>query len=357
MNMITEGYEQMSIAVDFLTANGRSDWDAYVQTHSDGLPLHLSAWRDVMQQTYGYETCYLMARSEEQIVGVLPLFIVPSRLTGRRAMTMPGGLCADNAGVATALLESALESVSGQASRLVVQDARHEWVDDWHTESNHVYWIRHLDQSEDDLWRALDGNIRRQIRKAKRNELDIEIGRGAKLLDEFYDMFSQFTHQVGTPVFSKSFLQNVADHFPDGYSIAVIYHENKTVAGYFQLEMNDTLYGMWGAALPETLKLRPSYLALWGIMEDAIKRGFNCLDMGRSPAESSASKFKGQWGGTSYPIYQTIITEDGHKPVGSMAGQVQSDERLQLFMKIWSKVPLSWTRFLGPKLRWHVPFA
>ena len=72
--------------------------------------------------------------------------------------------------------------------------------------------------------------------------------------------------------------------FPDGFNITLVRHEKRPIAGYVQLEMNNTVYGMWGAALPETLPLRPAYLALWEIMRDAVENGFEFLDMGRSPA-------------------------------------------------------------------------
>jgi hypothetical protein len=121
--------------------------------------------------------------------------------------------------------------------------------------------------------------------------------------------------------------------------------------------MGDTVYGMWGAALPQTLNLRPTYLGIWEIMRDAINNGFLFLDMGRSPADANASKFKGQWGGESQPIYQTVVMSNEQSRSSSITGQVQSDERIQLFMQIWPRLPLSVTRFLGPKLRWHIPFA
>jgi FemAB-related protein (PEP-CTERM system-associated) len=358
MTLATESLVQNPIVVDALTADTCSEWDAYVRSARNGLPLHLSGWRQVMHKTYGYETRYLMARSGQRIVGVLPLFLLPSRLTGKRGMTMPGGLCADNEAAAVSLLETGLQiAVADGVDRLLVQDSRQNWPDNWQAESQHVYWLVNLGASEEELWRGLDGNIRRQVRKAKRNNLEIEIGRDEMLLEPFYNMFSQFTHQAGTPVFSRAFLQNVVDTFPGGYNITLVRHEDQPIAGYFQVEMGPTVYGMWGAALPATRKLRPAYLALWEIMRDAVNNGFTYLDMGRSPAEANASKFKGQWGGKSSPVYQTIIMSNENEHSKSMTSQVQSDERFQLFMQIWPRLPLSLTRYLGPKLRWHVPFA
>ena len=302
MSLMTDSAATNALVFEELTASSADQWDEYVRSATSGLPQHLSGWRRVMEATYGYETRYLMIRAGQQIKGVLPLFLVPSRLTGKRAMTMPGGICADDEEAAVFLLNEAWQTVGTDTDRLLLQDSRHKWPGDWHTESQHVYWLVKLGDSEADLWKQLDGNMRRQVRKARRNKLEIEIRRDERLIEPFYDMFSRFTHQVGTPAFSITFLQNIAETFPNGYNIALVRHEEQPIAGYFQLEMNDTVYGMWGAALPATLKLRPAYLAIWEIMADAIKHGFTHLDMGRSPADANASKFKGQWGGQSNPL-------------------------------------------------------
>lgn len=340
--------------------NGRNQptWDDFVHTSPNGLPTHLAGWQTVMQQTYGYDTQYLLAAQAGEVVGVLPLFFVPSRLTGRRAMSMPGGLCAQDESIAEALLDAGLSTaVSHNLNRLILQDTRQSWPGGSQTSSQHVHWQVALEPSEDELWARIDGNIRRQVRKGRKNGLTVEVDRSGKLLDPFYATFSQFTHQAGTPVFGRSFLENIIQTFPDGFNIAVVWYEQQPIAGYFQLIMGDTVYGMWGAALHEYLKLRPAYLAIWEIMADAIAHGHTTLDMGRSPADSNASKFKGQWGGSAQPIYQQIFSEQPAESITSVTNQVGSDGKLALFMRLWPKLPLNITRTVGPRIRWHVPFA
>ena len=95
MSMVKEVFVDNAFVISDLTDDNCKAWDAYVRSAQVGLPLHLSGWRHVLQNTYGYETRYLLAQSTHRIVGVLPLFLLPSRLTGKRAMTMPGGVCAD----------------------------------------------------------------------------------------------------------------------------------------------------------------------------------------------------------------------------------------------------------------------
>lgn len=353
-----EAATRAALSVEALGPANQAAWDAYVHTAADGLPLQLSGWAKVLARTYGYENLFLLARRGQQVAGVLPLFVVPSRLTGRRAMTLPGGLCAADEQVATALLAQGWELAGARGlSRLVVQDSRQVWTAAQTSASDHVTWRVPLQAAEEEQWAWLDGNIRRQVRKARKNGLESEVDHHGKLLGEFYELFSRFTHGAGTPVFGQPFLQNIVATFPGGFNIALIRHEGRAIAGYFQLQMSDTIYGMWGAALPETLSLRPAYLALWEIMADGIAHGYSFLDMGRSPAGSNASKFKGQWGGTEAPIYQLTMHDGNQSAPTNVTDQVQSDQRFQLFMQVWPRLPLTVTNYMGPMLRRHIPFA
>lgn len=332
-------------------------WDAYVEASAGGLPLHLTGWRDVLAKTNGYKTYYLLVRNEARLVGVLPLFLVRSFLLGHTLTTPPGSLCADSVAAAAALIDHGrgLARRVG-AKRLVLQDSRQMWPGDVQTSSHHVHWLVDLRGGEESLWTGFDGNIRRQVRKARRNELTVDIDRTGQALEPFYDVFSRFTRQAGTPVFGRNFLQAIIDTFPARFNIAVVYRAGQPLAAYFQLELGQVMYGMWGAALPEFLSLRPVYLAFWEIMSHAATRGFHCLDMGRSPAGSNASKFKGQWGGVCRPIYQQVAILNGQASA-NVSQRLQSDGRMQWLRRIWPKIPLPLTRYLGPKLRRHVPFA
>jgi serine/alanine adding enzyme len=348
--------------IEALTEAESPIWDAYVRRSPAGLPQHLAGWRHVLRQTYGYKSSYLYAclspdDATSAIVGVLPLFFVNSPLTGHTAMTMPGGLCADSDEIASALIEHA-QGVARQAGakRLVIQDSRQAWPGALLTTEQHVSWLVDVQANEETLLKRLDRNIRRQIRMARDNGLRAEIARTPRLLDHFYTVLSHFTHQSGTPVFGRRFLEQVMEHFPTGYNIVVIYKEQQPIGGYFQLEMGERVYGVWGATLHEYLALRPVYLAYWSILADAAAHGFRYLDMGRSPLNSNASAFKAQWGGVCTPIYQQTMGLAGHLSKG-VTEQMQTDRRFRLFQQLWPKLPFSLAQFLGPKVRRHIPFA
>ena len=348
-----------------LADSERPLWDAYVRKADGGLPQHLSGWRPVMAEVYGYDTLYLMAvephsngTASQVVRGVLPLYVNPSALLGRSLTTLPGGLCADDAAVAEALIAHGMDLARQmRAKRFVLHDTRTSWPGPLSTEWLHEVWIVDVQAGEEAAWKQLDRNIRRQVRMAQRNKLVAQIDRTGALLDDLYAVLSRFAHAAGTPVFGRDFLESVVEHFPHEHNIALVYLGAEPIAGYFQLEMGDANYGLWGAALHQYLDLRPVYLAYWELIADTIARGFSWLDMGRTPRDSSTSKYKGQWNGRSVPIYQQSVVLRGDRDAGSVATRAHSDSKFQVVRQLWPKLPYPVAQFLGPKLRRHVPFA
>lgn len=345
-----------------LTQANRGLWDAFVQQSPHGLPQHLAGWQDVLTKTYGYDTCYLVAWHAANghgpvPAGVMPLFLVQSPLVGRTLMTMPGGMCAEDEATAAALLEHAQEVArQARAKRLVLHDTRQPWPGELATACEHETWLVDLRSGQEAAWQRLDRNIRRQVRMAQRNGLIHVVDRSGEKLGDFYQVLSRFTHQAGTPVFGRSFLENTIAAFPGRFNIVVVYHEQQPIGGYFQMEMGKTNYGVWGATLHDFLELRPVYLAYWEIIADTAAQGHEWLDMGRSPAGSNASKYKGQWAQHAHPIYQqTLALARG--AATSVAQQANRDARFQSVRRLWPRLPFSVAQYLGPRLRRHVPFA
>jgi lipid II:glycine glycyltransferase (peptidoglycan interpeptide bridge formation enzyme) len=205
----------------------------------------------------------------------------------------------------------------------------------------------------DALWERLDRNVRRQIRMAERIGLAVITTRDSGDLDAFYDVLRRVTHALGTPVFQHAFLERMVAAFPGHCTTTVVREGGRPVAGYFQMELGATVFGLWGGALAEARDLRAGYLAYWEIMREGSARGMACLDMGRSPRGSGAAEFKAQWGGMTAPVYQQAVRLDGRaaEPPGAPGAAYHAAARW------WSRLPLGVATALGPRVRRHVPFG
>jgi FemAB-related protein (PEP-CTERM system-associated) len=347
-----------SIIITEMQDSDRSAWDAFVAKSECSLPNQLSGWRDIMAGTYGFETHYLLAREGQQVVGILPLLIVRSALVGSRALSLPGGLCSERLDVAQALIAAGKEAAEqAHVKQLVLQDTRQVWPGDLATSTGHMSWRVDLSASPEAIWKNLNPNVRRCIRRAREQELRVEIDSTGEHLDKCYDVLTRFTHHLGTPFFGYGFLARVVETFPDQITVSVVYAGQEPAAAYFGLSMRGILWGLWGGTLHEHRDKKAGFLAYWEILSYAARSGYRFWDLGRSPVGSGVSRFKKEWNSFSTPVYQQVAGIGGHEPADSVASRVQADGRMKRFAQIWPWLPLPLARYLGPRLRRHVPFA
>ena len=49
------------IAIRQYTESDKNNWDAYVMQHPESTVFHLTAWKEVIEQTFGHKSIYLLA--------------------------------------------------------------------------------------------------------------------------------------------------------------------------------------------------------------------------------------------------------------------------------------------------------
>ena len=88
------------VTVRPLEANDAARWDAYVNAHPDATFFHRAGWRRVIEDAFGHRTYFLLAERDGELVGVLPLAEINSRLFGHSLGSLPfcayGGILADH---------------------------------------------------------------------------------------------------------------------------------------------------------------------------------------------------------------------------------------------------------------------
>ena len=331
-------------------------WDDYVWHSSQALPYHLVGWKEVMERTYGYPSHYLMAKEGSRIEGVMPLFEIRSRIVGDALTTLPGGLCAESEEAAVALIEQAKAlTVNVNAKYLVIRDSRREWDAGLVSISQHCTMIRGLPPQTDALWKSLDKRLRRHIRIARKSDLEVSIG-GKEYLDDFYTVLCVFLRDVGTPVFSRAFLHSVAEKFGDRLLIVCVRWKGRLIGAYSAFLFRDTIFGAWGGSLHKYLDRRPNHMLYWQYMQYGCEHGIKYIDLGRSPLGSGQYTFKKGWGARPQPLYQQYFL-NGVERIPDVSTRMEEEHKYRLFTWLWRKLPVPVTRWVGPRLRRHVPFG
>ncbi len=292
-----------------------SAWDEYVRCSQTGTPFHLFGWKRVMETTYGYRSHYLMAKEGGRIEGVLPLFVIRSRLVGDYVTTLPRGLCTEKAEAARMLVERAREiAITADTRYLVIRDSPRKWDFDLVSVEGHCTAIRDLPIKVEAAWKSLNRDTRRQVRLARKNDLQVSVGRGGECLDDFYDHFSKLVRDAGTPVFGKQFFRSIVEELPDSPIIIVVRQQGEVLAAYWALTLGCVIFGLWGGCTRKYLSWGTEYLGYWEHMRYGCEHGYKQVDFGRCLKGSGHYLFKKRWASRFRALYRHYLLNGAKTP-------------------------------------------
>ena len=97
-----------------LDDSSANEWDAFVLQEPTASFFHRAGWSRVIASAYGYDTHFLMARRDDQIVGVLPLVHLKTMIFGQSLIST--GFCVYG-GIASSD-PAAIQALADEAARL-----------------------------------------------------------------------------------------------------------------------------------------------------------------------------------------------------------------------------------------------
>lgn len=344
----------MALIVNELTTEDDQAWDEFVRASPHGLPHHRLGWREVIGRTYGYRPRYLVARSDAKVVGVMPLFEVPSRIEGFHLTTLPGGLCAASDEAGYALVQRAKELVrSSNARFLAIRDSRRKWDDELVSHHSQCSVVIDVSDGLAAFQNSLSRSVRQHIAQGKKS--GVELTHGTEDLGSFYQVFAAFLQSRGTPIFPERFLATQVEVFQDEVRLRAALHQGKLVAGSVSFLLGSALFSISLFSLDDRHKLKINHLLYWDRIQLACERGLELVDLGRSSIGSGQYDFKMSWRGFEVPIYQQfwlhrtrkmpLLVDDARRGYG------------RLFARVWQRLPVQVAHVVGPLIRRELPFV
>ena len=330
-------------------------WDRYLDSHPDGVNYHRYAWRRVITESFGHDTCYLMVKDGSDFVrGILPLVHLNSRLFGNVLVSLPfvnyGGILADTAEAATALLEGAIRVRDRLGAAHLELRHLEELPLGLPCKRHKVTMLLPLASDVDTQWRLFNAKLRNQVRKAQKSGLTVRWG-GAELLDDFYEVFVRNMRDLGTPVYAKRLFGTVLATFPDSSRIIVVHLDGTVVAAGLASWYRDTLEVPWASSNKDFKNLCPNNLLYWEAISYAIQQGFRTFDFGRSTPGEGTFRFKEQWGAAPHPLFWQYALKSGV----TLPELSPHNPKYDLAIRIWRRLPLWVTRTLGPSIVRNIP--
>lgn len=332
-----------------------SCWDLYVNSSRHAHAYHLSAWRRIVETSFGHRTFYLKAEVQQgKLNGVLPLVRLRSRLFGDFLVSLPyvnyGGPCADDDATAQALITRAIDLAAAEGiHHLEVRMATPEGFG-LRSRSAKVSMRLPLPRSAGDLWNAFPAKLRSQVKRAQQEPVTVRIGREDQL-DAFYKVFSINMRDLGTPVYGRRFFAAILRELPESTWVCTVSLKDEPVAAGFLIGFRGTLEMPWASSQRRFNRLSPNMLLYWSALKFACEQGYGEFDFGRSSPESGPYRFKAQWGATPVPLNWHYWVHHG-APLPDLNPQ---NPRYQTAIRIWRHLPVALTRVIGPAIVKNLP--
>lgn len=108
----------------------------------------------------------------------------------------------------------------------------------------------------------------------------------------------------------------------------------------------------WAASDRKYKELNSNNILTWELLKYCCETKKSFFDFGRSEKNSGTFKFKKAWGGA---IQKQLYYQFYLYTSKSLPDFTQSSLKRKMFGKLWSKLPLSMTKIIGPTLRRNVP--
>ena len=341
------------ISIRHYNASDRSAWDRYVMKHPLSSLFHLSAWKEVVEGAFKHKSHYLIAEENvsghARIKGVLPLIEIKSFLFGHYVASIPfaeiGGILADNETIERSLLEKAISISEGARCDYLEIRSRDALENrELLTKSLYYNFRREISSNHDENLKAIPRKSRAMVRKGIKNGLVSEMGH--HLFSEFYEMLSLNFHRLGTPVFSRSYLEKLLNKKDLKSNILIVRtREGETCAGVLTFFFKEDQVIPYYAGSDVTMRhLGPNDFMYWELMKYGADNGYKIFDYGRSKEGTGSFSFKKHWGFKPTPLaYQYHLVKTDQLPNLSPA-----NPKYQKKIEMWQKLPLWATKIVGP---------
>ena len=332
-----------------------ADWDSLVATHVQSSFFEGAAWAQVLNETYGHRPNYFCEISDGRLHRLLPCMEVSSAVTGRRGVSLPfsdfcGPLSED--GSVKPLFEAAMEY--GRERKWRYLECRNH-CDDWSSEraaslTFHGHVIE-LECGEDELFKRLDGAVRRGIRKAESEGLRVDFSTSPEAVSEYFTLHCLTRRRHGLPPQPFRFFRNIARYTlarGHGFVATARLGQKPLAASLFFHSGSEAIY-KFGASDYAFQKMRPNNLVMWEAIKRCAASGLARLHLGRtSLGNEGLRQFKLGFGAREERI-------EYRKYDFTKRAFVTSKERSEgWFNRVFRSLPLPALRLAGEVLYPHL---
>ena len=281
-------------------------WDHLVERHPKASVFHKTDWLRALYQTYGYKPFVLTtAAPDETMNDGMVLCTISSWATGTRAVSLPfADHCEPLANDSSGILD--------YFNWLLAARAQQKWryveirplfpfgFVGRELQPSSSYSIHELDiqPSLELLFHHMHGNcIRRKVRRAEKEGLSYQVGRGPELMEEFYQLLLITRRRLGILPQPRSWFRNLLECMGEHLQIRVARKNGVPIASILTLSHGRSVVYKYGCSNAEFHKLGGMPFLFWRLIEESKAWGAARVDFGRTDLQNAGLiRFKDRLG-------------------------------------------------------------
>lgn len=293
-------------------------WLTLIEDNPSATIFHHPRWLELLRSQYGYRLHACCVGNGDGIEAGIPIARIKSRLTGRRLVSLPfSDACAP------VLARGADLSAATDLGAALSEEHREAGLDLTIHGSvpgavgafvQHRFFCHLLPLAEDpaEVERNYSkSQVKRGIKKARREGLRAERRTDAEALNAFYSLHLKTRRKLGVPTQPKRFIARFEELFDAGLGfVQLVFDEDRPIAAAVCLTFNGTVTYKYGASDERALGKRPNNLLFSELVRWACESGFHTLDFGRTDIGNEGLRaFKRSWGADEVALSYTYFTD------------------------------------------------
>jgi len=344
----------MHLELEIINPIKYSGWDDLLSSNQECTFFHSSAWARVLHESYQYSPLYFTVFDNGKLLALLPLMEVRSILTGCRGVSLPftdhcepilsEGLELQD------LIDHLLKHASGRGWKFVELRGGTNMPPDI---PHYSYFYCHkldLEKSEQEMFSTFRGSTIRNIKKATKEGVKINIDQSFEATKEFYRLNCITRRDHGLPPQPKWFFKNLHDYVISknlGF-VVLATHNGSNIAGAVYFHFGNKAIYKYGASDKGFQHLRANNLVMWEAIKWYSGNGYETFSFGRTePENDGLRQFKAGWGATEEIVkYYRFDVRNNAFVFGDRGSS-------GLQKKIFSMMPIALAKGVGALLYKH----
>lgn len=317
----------------------KNQWENFAKQH--GTVFHSIAWKEILEETFGFKSHYVMAFDEDGMVkAIMPIATGRNLLLKKIGMALPFvnylDICAETDEARDFIIDQVypmLSTLGLDFIELRFKDNSMDQIDCTIQEDNYTF-ILPLDGGEEKVMELSSANNRNHTRKTYKNEwfkASVEWER----INDFYEVYSHTMKRLGSPCPKALLFHKLKEKLGDDITLLTVMDADtdRVIGGMTLFTWGDTVYYQWGGALEEYNKKYVNNFMYWEAIKFSINKGYKFLDLGRSPVDSGTYKFKSHFGAEAQKLTYYRISGNPRK-----VRQVEKND-VKWAIELWKRMP------------------